>query len=124
MGFVETNERKLKALRQESRKLSELLDDIFDTGHVMDDVFKNASQIAMNIIAVVEARLSEECQLKDGKYIFHQNNCQTVEMDVTFDSEGNIKTATDASNVNWREWLISYKALDPNYPNTRLELVK
>lgn len=64
---IETNEHKLKALRHESENLSELLDDIFDTGHVMDAVFTEAEGIALRILKVLQQGADKDTPDSDMK---------------------------------------------------------
>lgn len=59
MGMLETNERKLKALQRERDNLVELLDDIFDTGHIMKDTFLEAEVIALRILKALQQDTSD-----------------------------------------------------------------
>lgn len=64
---IETNEHKLKALRHDSENLAELLDDIFDTGHVMDDVFRAAEVIALRILKALQQDTQQDTSDPDMK---------------------------------------------------------
>ena len=67
MGMLETNERKLKALQRERDNLVELLDDIFDTGHIMKDTFLEAEVIALRILKALQQDTQQDTSDPDMK---------------------------------------------------------
>lgn len=62
--------------------------------------------------------------LKSGKYTFYQDGGKPVVLNLVFDSAGNLTSAKDKDDNNWKEWLTDWGAFDPNRPNVYLEPVE
>ena len=77
--------------------------------------------IRADLASLDESDTQSDQPLKSGKYTFYQQSCKPVVLDIVFDSDGNLTSASDKDGNNWKEWLIDYGAFDPNRTDVYLE---